>query len=57
MFYLENASKTWNYCPSGLGHCYQMFLLQTPLGAQPSLGAQPHYEAPGDPWVEYLKSQ
>ena len=28
------------------------FLVQTPLGARPDLGTQPHYEAPVDLWVE-----
>ena len=26
-----------------------------PLGARPGLGTQPHYEAPGDLPVEYVK--
>ena len=33
------------------------FPVQTPLGAQPSLGAQPPYEAPSDPLVENVKTQ
>ena len=33
------------------------FPVQTPLGAQPSLGAQPRYEAPSDPLVENVKTQ
>ena len=31
------------------------FPVQTPVGAWPGLGTQPHYEAPGDPWVENAK--
>ena len=30
---------------------------QTSLGTQPGLGIQPHYEAPGDLWVDIDKTQ
>ena len=33
---------------SGIGSKIGKFLVQTPLGAWPGLGTQPHYEAPGD---------
>ena len=32
-----------------------VFPVQTPLGARPGLGTQPHYEASGDPRVENVK--
>ena len=32
-----------------------MFPVQTPLGAWPGLGTQPHYEAPNDLQVENVK--
>ena len=32
-------------------------LFQTPLGAQLSLGTQPHYKAPSDLQVKYVKTQ
>ena len=32
------------------------FPVKTPLGAQLGLKTQPHYEAPDDLWVEYLKT-
>ena len=33
------------------------FPVQTPLGARPSLGTQPHYEAPGDLQVENVNAE
>ena len=33
------------------------FLVRTPSGAQPHLGAQPCYEAPGDLWVKIEKNK
>ena len=33
------------------------FPVQNPLGAQPGLGTQPRYEAPGDLRVEYVQTQ
>ena len=33
-----------------------MFPVQTPLGAQPGLGTQPCYEAPGDLQAELVKN-
>ena len=32
------------------------FLIQTPLGAQLGLGAQPHYEALSDLWVKIVEN-
>ena len=42
---------------SGLRCCSknQKVPVQTPLGARPGLGTQPHYEAPDDPRVENAK--
>ena len=33
------------------------FPVQTPSGARPGSGTQPHYEASGDPWLEYARTQ
>ena len=33
------------------------FLVQTPLGALPGLGIQPHYKVPGHFWVEIVKME
>ena len=48
---LLNTLGEW---PNGLRRCNsnERFLVQTPLGAQPSLGAQPRNDAPGDLRVE-----
>ena len=32
------------------------FPVQTPLGARPGLGTQPHYEAPGDLRIELVEN-
>ena len=47
----------WGEWPSGLRLCYQnrKVPVQTPLGARPGLGTQPHHETPGDLRVEFVK--
>ena len=41
----------------GIGIRIVRFLVQTPPGAQPHLGTQPCYEAPGALWVEIEKNK
>ena len=41
----------------GISIRIRRFPVQTPLGARPVLGAQPHYEAPGDLQVEIVRKR
>ena len=48
--------------PSELRCCYENWKVPgsnptTPLGTWPGIGTQPHYEAPGNLQVEYVKMQ
>ena len=57
---LITVLKTRREWLSGLRCCNQnenVFPVQTPLGVQPGLGIQPHYEASSDHWVANVKVQ
>ena len=56
---LEVLDSVWGEWPSGLRRCNKNWKVpgSNPLGARPGLRAQPRYEAPGDPRVEYEQTQ